>query len=329
MIHSCSARLLELVRTHSLELQRSGVGNAAALIVDNQSFELLAYVGNAEWQPGSNRSLAVDIVQRPRSTGSILKPFLFAAMLDSGQLLPQMLVADVPTQLRGFTPENFDRSFRGAVAADEALAHSLNVPAVRLLRDYGYPRFHALLQQLGFTTMSRPADHYGLALILGGAEASLWEVAGAYANLADGARAAQGGSARTGTATRAVVAQCRDARITGPSALSIGAAWLTQQALLEVARPAEEANWRTFADSRQIAWKTGTSWGLRDAWAVGSSTRYTVGVWAGNADGVGVAGLTGGTAAAPLLFAPARPAAAKCLVCDAGGRIEDGSDLRG
>jgi penicillin-binding protein 1C len=259
-------------------------------------------VGNAEWQPGSNRSLAVDIVQRPRSTGSILKPFLFAAMLDSGQLLPQMLVADVPTQLRGFTPENFDRSYRGAVAADEALAHSLNVPAVRLLREYGYPRFHALLQQLGFTTMSRPADHYGLALILGGAEASLWEVAGAYANLADGARAAQGGSARP---VRRSVQWLRNAEASASPArsLSIGAAWLTQQALLEVARPAEEANWRTFADSRQIAWKTGTSWGLRDAWAVGSSTRYTVGVWAGNADGVGVAGLTGGTAAAPLLFA--------------------------
>jgi penicillin-binding protein 1C len=293
---------LELVRTHSLELQRSGIGNAAALIVDNQSFELLAYVGNAEWQPGSNRSLAVDIVQRPRSTGSILKPFLFAAMLDSGQLLPQMLVADVPTQLRGFTPENFDRSFRGAVAADEALAHSLNVPAVRLLRDFGYPRFHALLQQLGFTTMNRPADHYGLALILGGAEASLWEVAGAYANLADGARAAQGGSARP-VRRRVQWLRSEEALASPARPLSIGAAWLTQQALLEVARPAEEANWRTFADSRQIAWKTGTSWGLRDAWAVGSSTRYTVGVWAGNADGVGVAGLTGGTAAAPLLFA--------------------------
>jgi penicillin-binding protein 1C len=293
---------LELVRVHSLELQRNGIGNAAALIVDNQSFELLAYVGNAEWQPRSNRSLAVDIVQRPRSSGSILKPFLYAAMLDSGQLLPRMLVADIPTQLRGFTPENFDRSYRGAVPADEALAHSLNVPAVRLLRDYSYPRFHALLQQLGFTTMTRPADHYGLALILGGAEASLWDVAGAYANLADGARAAQGGSARP-RQRRVSFLQGGAAGATPERPLSIGASWLTQQALLEVARPADEANWRSFANSRQIAWKTGTSWGLRDAWAVGSSTRYTVGVWAGNADGVGVAGLTGATAAAPLLFA--------------------------
>ena len=296
---------MEIVATHAATLQQSGIGNAAAIVVDNRSFEVLAYVGNAAWQTRSTRSLAVDIVQRPRSTGSILKPFLYAAMLDSGQLLPRMLVPDIPTQLRGFTPENFDRSYRGAVAADEALAHSLNVPAVRLLRDYGYPRFHDLLQKLGFSTLTQPPDHYGLALILGGAEATLWDVAGAYANLADGARAVQGGSGR------AVQHRLLWLRASGPDAdtpaapraLSVGAAWLTQQALLEVTRPAEEANWRSFADARQIAWKTGTSWGLRDAWAVGSSTRYTVGVWAGNADGVGVPGLTGSVAAAPLLFA--------------------------
>lgn len=295
-------RAMELVRAHSQELQRSGIGNAAAVIIDNQSFELLAYVGNAEWQTSSTRSLAVDIVQRPRSTGSILKPFLYAAMLDSGQLLPRMLVPDIPTQLRGFTPENFDRSYRGAVAADEALAHSLNVPAVRLLREYGYPNFHALLQQLGFSTITQPADHYGLALILGGAEATLWDVAGAYANLADGARAVRGDSAKP---VQRRITWLKDQGSSAAKArpLSIGAAWLTQQALLEVARPAEESNWRSFTDSRQIAWKTGTSWGLRDAWAVGSSTHHTVAVWAGNADGTGVPGLTGSTAAAPLLFA--------------------------
>jgi penicillin-binding protein 1C len=296
---------VELVQRHAAQLQRSGVNNAAALIVDNRSFEVLAYVGNAAWQVNSQRALAVDIVQRPRSTGSILKPFLYAAMLDSGQLLPKMLVPDIPTQMRGFTPENFDRSFRGAVAADVALAQSLNVPAVRLLRDYGYPRFHDLLQRLGFSTLSRPPGHYGLTLILGGAEATLWDVVGAYANLADGARPA-GSGARVGqqslhwlrAVTTTSVGSAAQAR-----PLSIGAAWLTQVALLEVSRPVEEANWRTFANSRQIAWKTGTSWGLRDAWAVGSSTHYTVGVWAGNADGVGVPELTGSVAAGPLLFA--------------------------
>lgn len=288
-----------LVSMHVATLQRSGIGNAAALIVDNRSFEVLAYVGNAGWGIEGTRALAVDIVQRPRSTGSILKPFLYAAMLDSGQLLPRMLVPDVPTQIRGFTPENFDRQYRGAVPADEALARSLNVPAVRLLREFGYPRFHELLQRLGFSTITQPADHYGLALILGGAEATLWDVTGAYANLADGARAA-GGPAVTRGLKWLLDAQ---GAAFPQRPLSIGASWLTQQALLEVTRPAEEANWQRFANARQVAWKTGTSWGLRDAWAVGSSTAYTVGVWAGNAEGTGVPGLTGSTAAAPLLFA--------------------------
>jgi penicillin-binding protein 1C len=289
-----------LVAEHVAQLQRSGIGNAAALIVDNRSFEVLAYVGNAGWGFDPARALAVDIVQRPRSTGSILKPFLYAGMLDSGQLLPRMLVPDVPTQIRGFTPENFDRGYRGAVPADEALAQSLNVPAVRLLREYGYPRFHELLQRLGFSTLRKPPDHYGLALILGGAEATLWDVTQAYAELADTARGS-GGDVRELVWLRT---QDRLARSGArPRPLSIGAAWLTQQALLEVTRPADEANWKRFADSRLIAWKTGTSWGLRDAWAVGSTTGHTVGVWVGNANGTGVPGLTGSTAAAPLLFA--------------------------
>src|SRR5690606_12084125 len=235
------------------------------------------------WGLDAGRSLAVDIVQRPRSTGSILKPFLYAAMLDSGQLLPQMLVADVPTQLRGFRPENFDRAFRGAVPADVALAQSLNVPAVRMLREFGYPRFHELLQRLGFTTLTRPPDHYGLALILGGAEATLWDVMGAYANLADGARAASTDQAEPSRPLHWLMDQPANPAARRP--LSVGAAWLTQQALRMVARPAEEAGWERFAQARQVAWKTGTSWGLRDAWAVGSSTAHTVGVWVGNADG--------------------------------------------
>jgi penicillin-binding protein 1C len=290
------------VARHAEQLQRSGVGNVAAVIADNRSFEVLAYVGNAGWGMDAGRALAVDIVQRPRSTGSILKPFLYAAMLDSSQLLPRMLVPDVPTQLRGFRPENFDRSFRGAVPADAALAQSLNVPAVRLLRDFGYPRFHELLQRLGFSTLTRPADHYGLALILGGAEATLWDVMGAYANLADGARPSQDGSA-SGTRPLRWLMDEPQPREVAARPLSIGAAWLTQQALRGVSRPAEEAGWERFANARQVAWKTGTSWGLRDAWAIGSSTGHTVGVWVGNADGRGVPALTGGGAAAPLLFA--------------------------
>jgi penicillin-binding protein 1C len=282
-------------------LAGQGVHNAAALVVDNRTFEVLAYVGNARWSTRNDHGLAVDVIRRPRSTGSILKPVLYAAMLDSGQLLPHMLVPDIPTQYSGYMPENFDRAFRGAVPADVALAQSLNVPAVRSLQEYGVERFHDLLRGMGMSTLTRRPDDYGLTLILGGAEGTLWDITGLYANLAELAR----------QITPAPPSSYRSLNVVAPVARSTesvvseitpAAAWLTLNALLEAPRPADEAQWMKFASSRKIAWKTGTSWGFRDAWSVGSTSRYTVGVWVGNATGEGRAGLTGATAAAPLMF---------------------------
>ncbi|MCS6947615.1 MAG: penicillin-binding protein 1C, partial [Steroidobacteraceae bacterium] len=203
---------VELVRDHARELERQNVHNVAALVLDNRTFDVLAYVGNAEWSLARGRGFAVDIVQRPRSTGSILKPFLYAALLDSGQLLPRMLVADVPTQIAGYMPENFDRQYRGAVPADVALAQSLNVPAVRLLQQYGVERFYDALRARGFSTLVRPPSHYGLTLVLGGAEGTLWDITHLYARLVADARGA-------------------DPRA-GAGHFSPGAAWLTLQALL-------------------------------------------------------------------------------------------------
>jgi penicillin-binding protein 1C len=283
---------LELVARHARELANQDIRNMAVLVLDNRSFEVLAYVGNSAWSVRNEHGLAVDIVQRPRSTGSILKPLLYAAMLDSGQLLPRMLLADVPMQYADYVPENFDRSYRGAVPADVALAQSLNVPAVRLLRSYGVERFYDLLRDHGMSTLSQPPDHYGLTLILGGAEGKLWDATHMHAALVATARLPE---------LPAPAAEAWFGR--GANRLSPGAAWLTLQALLEVSRPGEDGAWRSFATSRQIAWKTGTSWGLRDAWAIGSSGRHTVGVWVGNADGRGRPHLTGALAAAPLLFA--------------------------
>ncbi|HEY6123717.1 MAG TPA: penicillin-binding protein 1C, partial [Steroidobacteraceae bacterium] len=179
----------QLTREHSTALARQGVHNAAALIVDNTTFEVLAYVGNSSEALDASRGHAVDIIRRPRSTGSILKPMLYAAMLEDGSLTPRMLLPDVPTHYEGFAPENFDRQYRGAVPADEALAHSLNVPAVRMLKTYGVARFADLLRAAGMTTLTRPGDDYGLTLILGGAEGNLGDVSGMYASLAGLARA--------------------------------------------------------------------------------------------------------------------------------------------
>jgi len=291
-----------IVRERASALARQDIHNAAALIVDNQSFEVLAYVGNNEWSVSKERGYAVDLIRRPRSTGSILKPFLYAAMLDAGEILPGTLVADVPTQFGGYMPENYDHAYRGAVPAEVALAQSLNVPAVRMLRQHGVQRFYEYLRQFGMSTLTRKPDEYGLTLILGGAEATLRDVGTMYANMAAIARKTSAGA--PGPYRRLQLLIDPDAQApTGPAAeLSPGAAWLTLRALLEVARPNEEGYWKSFASSRRIAWKTGTSWGLRDAWAVGNTTRHTVAVWAGNASGEGRPGLTGATAAAPLLF---------------------------
>ncbi|MDF3022014.1 MAG: penicillin-binding protein [Steroidobacteraceae bacterium] len=285
----------QLVRDHSAVLARQQVNNAAALVVDNVTFEVLAYVGNS-----LGDAHAVDIIRRPRSTGSILKPMLYAAMLQDGMLTPRMLLPDVPTHYEGFSPENFDRQYRGAVRADEALAASLNIPAVRMLKSYGVARFADLLRASGMTTLKRPADDYGLTLVLGGAEGNLWDIAGLYASLAGLARAGLADPVPRFRELSAVQGESGAAH--APTAIGTGAAWLTLRALLEVSRPGEEGHWRSFADSRAIAWKTGTSWGLRDGWAVGNSSRYTVGVWVGNAGGEGRPGLTGSSMAAPLMF---------------------------
>ena len=293
----------QLVRERAAALGREGVYNVAAVVADNKTFEVLAYVGNSNWSTRNERGFAVDIVRRPRSTGSILKPFLYAAMLDDGQLLPHMLVPDVPTQYAGYMPENFDRQYRGAVPADVALAQSLNVPAVRSLKEFGVERFYDLLTSLGMSTLSRSPENYGLTLILGGAEGTLWDITGMYSNLADLARQITPGPATSYRELQVLKQATREnARPPRASEISPAAAWLTLNALLEAPRPVDEAQWKTFAGSRKISWKTGTSWGFRDAWAVGSTSRYTVGVWAGNATGEGRPGLTGATSAAPLMF---------------------------
>ena len=289
-----------IVEQHARSLTLQGIGNAAVLLVDNRSFDVLAYVGNARWSVTNDTGYAVDIIHRPRSSGSILKPFLFAAMLQAGEILPTTLVADVPTQYAGYMPENFDRTYRGAVPAREALVRSLNVPAVRMLKRHGVARFYDFLEQAGMTTLMRPPEDYGLTLILGGAEATLWDLTGMYSNLAAIARHSKPGPPKA--LRRLRLLQTEDNTTDRLPDIGPAAAWLTLNALLEVARPGDEGFWQNFASSRKIAWKTGTSFGHRDAWAIGTTSEHTVAVWVGNATGEGRPGLTGATAAAPILF---------------------------
>lgn len=300
------ARAAEILARHHRALAENRVHNAAALVLEVATGSALAYLGNLPPEPGDAHGEHVDALRAPRSTGSILKPLLFAAMLESGEVLPGQLIPDVPTHLGAFHPENFDRAYSGAVPAERALARSLNVPAIRMLRSYGVDRFCGLLRRLGMTTLHRPAHEYGLALILGGAEATLFEVTGVYAGLARsvnqaGAQLSEAPAFRRPRYVFTSAAEPVEPDGSGQP-LRAGAAYLTLRAMLEVERPGDEQAWRAFAAPRKIAWKTGTSYGHRDAWAVGVTPRYAAGVWAGNAGGEGRPGLTGYTAAAPILF---------------------------
>lgn len=301
-------RVARIVENHHRTLRGNEVYNAAAIVAHVQSGEVLAYVGNVQ-QAGRKHDNYVDIITAPRSTGSILKPFLYAAMLDEGQILPSSLVPDVPVFISGFAPKNFSRTYDGAVPADRALSRSLNVPAVQMLRQYRYEKFHSLLKELGMTTLTQSPDHYGLSLILGGAEGTLWDISGMYAGLArtlihynaypDNYRYS-GNNFKPLHYVRQPADDTEERSNTG--ILSAAAVYHTMEALLEVYRPTEESSWEMFDSSQKIAWKTGTSFGYRDAWAVGTTSEYVVGVWVGNADGEGRPGLTGIQAAAPLMF---------------------------
>lgn len=288
----------QIAQRHSNRLANDGVNNIALVLLDHQRMQTLAYVGNEAFRNKISAAPSVDIVQRPRSTGSILKPLLYGLMLQEGELAPTSLIADIPTQINGYNPKNYDRTFRGAVPAQFALAHSLNIPAVRMLRDYGIGRFQEKLQAMGMTSLFRPADDYGLTLILGGAEGTLWELTGIYARLAASAR---DGEIDQSAMQLLITKNTAELNRIKP-VFNQGAAWLTLQALIEVARPGNDNYWRDFAGSQTIAWKTGTSYGLRDAWAIGSNGRYTLGVWVGNAGGEPATFISGQSSAAPILF---------------------------
>jgi penicillin-binding protein 1C len=296
-----------LVEKHHNRQKYNEIQNAAAIVIEVETGNILAYVGNCGFPCERNHSNDVDVITAPRSTGSLLKPLLYAAMLDDGKILPTSLVADIPINLSGFSPENFDGQFEGAVPANRALSRSLNVPAVQMLKSFGVERFHHLIRSLGMKTIKQPANYYGLSLILGGAEGTLEEMTNIYASLSR----VLNHYGETGLyyaddyhPVNYVLKNKphMDKGVEQASILNASSIWCTYEAMVQVNRPEEEAGWQYFGNSRKIAWKTGTSFGYRDGWAIGTSGKYVVGVWFGNADGEGRPGLTGVSAAAPLLF---------------------------
>jgi penicillin-binding protein 1C len=275
------------------ELRELGIDNVAVVVIENRTRTLRARVGSAAFFDPAHDG-QVDAATAARSPGSALKPFLYGLAFDAGVIVPDTWLLDVPTDYAGYVAENYDGQYRGRVSARTALVHSLNAPAVSLLARVGVPRFLELLRRGGLRTLRRPAREYGLPLVLGAAEVTLADLTNLYATLAAGGlhRPLRWTRARATGATGAL-----DVRLLSPEAVD-----LLLDVLTEVKRPDLPESWRLARDVPAIAWKTGTSYGHRDAWAIGLSEHYTIGVWTGNPDGRGSPGISGAEHAAPLLL---------------------------
>jgi len=296
----------EILERHHQILKGNDINNIAAVVLDVETGATLAYAGNISHPEDTTMESDVDVVNAPRSPGSTLKPLLYASMLHDGLILPNSLMPDIPTQIAGYHPENFDLGYDGAVPASKALSRSLNVPAVKMLQQFKYERFYDFLHKVGITTLKQPADHYGLSLILGGGENTLWELAGAYADMA---RVLNHYNKYKGKYDPAdyhnpvyTLSAPKKTDLQKSGLLDAGSIFYTLQAMEEVMRPGEEMLWQQFSSSQRVAWKTGTSFGFRDGWAIGITPKYVVGVWVGNTDGEGRPNLTGINTAAPVLF---------------------------
>ena len=278
-----------LASRHAEWLQSFGVKNVAVLVADTRTGDVLAYVGSNDFHDDALKG-KVDGVRAPRSTGSLLKPFLYALAMDEAIIIPETQIKDIPTFYGAFAPHNADMSFSGLVTARDALIRSLNVPAVRLLYAYGLHDFYSFLQNAGMSYLFRSPDEYGLPIILGGCEGSLWEMVSIFRGLGNG-------GVFSGLNTI-----LGDSIELGDSLISTEACWTVLDIIQNVNRPGAEYYWHQYSSQRPISWKTGTSYGHRDAWAIGVTPKWTIGVWTGNFTGEGNPNLIGSQAAGILLF---------------------------
>lgn len=282
-------KVLQLCYNHLRRLEAKGIYNACALVVDNERHEVLAYAGSADFSDRVHHG-QVDGVRAIRSPGSTLKPFVYGMAIDAGLITPKYMLEDVPVNYEGYCPENFDLHFHGAVSAEDALSASLNIPAVSLLQQIGMRSFRERLVASGCLNLKKQQG-IGLSAILGGCGLSLEELCGLYAALANMGK------------YQALHYTPHQKDTAGLVLMSPSASFLISGMLSKMSRQDLPAMFDNSMHIPKVAWKTGTSYGRRDAWSIGYNRRYTVGVWLGNFEGTGVPELTGADCATPLLFA--------------------------
>ncbi|ASB50123.1 penicillin-binding protein 1C [Alkalitalea saponilacus] len=266
-----------------------GIHNLAILVTDTKSGAVKSYVGSPDFFDFDHGG-QVDGVMAWRSSGSILKPFLYGLSIDEGLISSESFIRDLPTYFDGFSPRNASREYSGVATARDALVQSLNIPAVRLLNAYGLYQFYSFLESAGMRTLFRTADEYGLPLILGGSEVTMWEMTKLYRGLAN-----------EGVFSDNYVIQ-GEKNTQSVRLMSPGSCYLVLDMLHDLKRPGSEYYWYHFNSARPFAWKTGTSYGHKDAWAIGVNPDYTIAVWVGNFNGEGNKNLSGATSAGAILF---------------------------
>jgi penicillin-binding protein 1C len=301
-----------IVKQYMIPMKNKNVHNAAALVIDNDTHEVIAYIGSDDFND-LNFNGQVDGVQAIRSPGSTLKPFLYGLAMDKGLITPKTILADVPILITGYQPSNYDDKFHGLITAEYALANSLNIPAVKLLKDIGINEFIGKLDSAGFKSIVRQKKKLGLSLILGGCGATLEQLTslfsifpnyGQYTALKFNEPIDLINQATSKTEWN-LLPYLNDAAVPKEkpvSLMSAPAAFMVTQILTTLTRPDLPNNFESSTNLVKIAWKTGTSYGRKDAWSIGYNKKYTIGVWVGNFNGMGVPDLNGADFATPLLF---------------------------
>ncbi len=322
----------KLVKDYSRNLALKNIRNSAVIVIDNQTHRVVSYVGSADFRDSLDGG-QVNGAAAVRQPGSTLKPLLYGLCIDEGLLTPRMMIMDVPVNYEGYIPENYDRRFNGYVTMEYALEHSLNIPAVKSLKALGKDKLIRRLGQCDFQQVKKDQSKLGLSMILGGCGATLEEMTGLYSIFANGGKyvrpvytvdsgvagAGAGGVGAGGAAGAGKAGGAADgaggARAmgaggaagtgvsgAGETILSPAATYMINEILSKVNRPDFPLTWESTLHLPKIAWKTGTSYGRRDAWSIGYNKRYTVGVWVGNFSGLGIPELSGANVATPLLF---------------------------
>jgi penicillin-binding protein 1C len=282
-------KLEKITEDYTRALRLKNIKNAAVVVIDNRTHKVVSYVGSSDFKDTTDGG-QVNGAAAVRQPGSTLKPLLYALSIDEGLLTPKMMMTDVAVNYSGFAPENYDKNFNGYVTMEYALEHSLNIPAVKSLKNLGTEKLIQKLSDCNFKQIQKDQNKLGLSMILGGCGTTLEELTGLFSAFANDGLYVSPAYTQADTNGKRV------------TVISPAANYMINEILSKVNRPDFPLNWSATEKMPKIAWKTGTSYGRRDAWSIGYNKHYTVGVWVGNFSGTGVPELSGANVATPLLF---------------------------